>query len=511
MQVEDMLERAMAAVAQQDAEGAKLWFGQVLASQPRHAMALAGKGQALCWQKRVREGLVYLREAARQLEKTAQRDRNVTFILELAEQLHHWGDLDTAIRLARLAVRLAPNAPAPRNNLALYLLRVNRAEEALPHAEKALEYSSEHPACLNLWAILQARLGRLDAAVKGFRAVIAAGRDAAQTARAWAELVTVLDQQGAHDDAFGACMESKRLQRQLPDFKAIDEQAIYRRLVHNRTGFTESLTRRWSRADFLDDLPAPIFLMGFLRSGTTLTEQVLAAHPAIQTSDENGLIHDLAGKLGRMTQCGENLPQGVRQLTLAQARELRAHYWARVAAEYGYGRETLSKRFVDKVALNTMDVGLISALFPEAKIVFALRDPRDVCLSCFMQTFKPSSATINLLSWEGIARQYAAVMELWLAQRETLAPDYLEVRYEDTVHRFEETFRRVFAFLELPWTEAVSAYHEHVRGRYIATPSFAAVSQPLYATSAQRWRRYEPHFAPILPLLRPYLQAFGYA
>jgi len=503
-----MLDHAWQAVRTRDLEGTLYWFREVLSVQPKNAEALAGLGQALCWQDRIREGLDYLREAARHLEKHAKKNRDHRLVSQLAEQLHHWGDLDMAARLARVAVRLAPDSAASHNNLALYLLRVNRAADALPHVRKACGLQPDNPACQNLLAIVEAQLGQLAQARGRFEQVIAARRDPAQTARAWQELAAVLDKQGEYDQAFGACREAKTLQEQLADFQGVDRQALFRRIASYRAGFDPALLTRWSREEFADDLPRPAFLMGFLRSGTTLTEQVLSAHPGVVTSDENGLIHELTQKLREMTQCDEDIPTGLRGLGLDQARQLRAHYWQRVRAEYG--ADALQKCFVDKVALNTIDVGFISVIFPEAKILFALRDPRDVCLSCFMQTFKPSTVTINMLSWEGIARQYAAVMDLWLALRDFIAPKFLELRYEETVRDFETTFRGVFGLLGLEWTPEVAAFHEKAKSRYIATPSFAAVSQPLYTRSVGRWRCYEAYYTRVLPVLKPYLEAFGY-
>ena len=502
------MQRAWQAVGARDVAGTLHWFREVLKLDPKHAQALAGLGQALCWQEQVREGLGYLRQAAGELQKKALKSRDIRFVLELAEQLHHWGDLETSLSLARLAVRLAPGDPAANNNLGLYLSRMNRAEEAVPYVRKACQWSPDSPACQNLLATLEARLGQHEAARGRFERVIAQGRDLRQTARAWQELAGVLDTLGEYDGAFEACQKAKALQQDFPEFHAIDQAQVFRSIARNKAGFDRDLLRRWTRDEYADGLPAPVFLMGFLRSGTTLTEQVLRAHPQVFTSDENSLVNGLVRELGRMGGCGEDVPAGLRKIGIEAARTLRRFYWRRVEEEYG--AEALGKRFIDKVALNSIDVGLISTLFPEAKILFALRDPRDVCVSCFMQSFQPATATVNMLSWQGTARQYAAVMDLWLCLRADIAPGYVELRYEDTVSDFEDTFRRVFALLGLDWAPEVAEFHAHAKGRYIATPSFAAVSQPIYQRSVARWRHYEKHFADILPTLEPYLRAFGY-
>lgn len=171
----------------------------------------------------------------------------------------------------------------------------------------------------------------------------------------------------------------------------------------------------------------------------------------------------------------------------------------------------MHKQVVDKNALHTIDLGVISVIFPEAKILFALRDPRDIGISCFMQAFTLAPATVNLLSWEDIARQYAAVMDFWLALRGMIQPTYLELRYEDTVAEFEATYRRVFAFLGVEWFPDVAQFHERAKGSYISTPSFAAVSQPIYNKAVARWKCYEQQMTPILPLLERFITAFGYS
>jgi hypothetical protein len=115
-----------------------------------------------------------------------------------------------------------------------------------------------------------------------------------------------------------------------------------------------------------------------------------------------------------------------------------------------------------------------------------------------------------LTSLPAIARQYVEVMGYWLSIRNNMQPKYLELRYEDTVSEFELTFRRVFAFLNVDWFASVTKFHERAKGRYISTPSFAAVTQPVYNTSQKRWVNYQKHFVSIQPQLQPFIDAFGY-
>lgn len=504
-----LINNARSAISQGDFDSADHWFRQVLVSKPNHAEALAGIGQKLCWQRKRREGLTYLRQAARQVEKESAKSRDIGQLLELSGQLQHWGDLEFALKLAQLAVRLVPKSPVALNTLAMCFSRINRVDEALLASHKACQLLPDDPGCNTLLAILDTRQGRWDDARVRLTRITEQQHEPVQIARAYLELATVLDKQQQYDAAFTILNQAAALHQTLPEVSKTDKNRLFESIAKNKAGFDMALLTRWSIQELQGDaLPVPSFLFGFLRSGTTLTEQVLAAHPELFTSDENELIFELTQELAKVSGVADNIPAALRVCGVEDIRHLRRLYWQRVEEEYG--REAMSKRFIDKVALNSIDAGFISAIFPEANILFALRDPRDVCLSCFMQPFTVSPATVNLLSWEGVARQYAAVMDLWLHLREVIQPRYLELRYEDTVCDFEATYRRVFNLLNVEWRPEVTEFHQRAHGRYIHTPSFAAVSQPLYNSAVARWRRYESHFDGILPELHRFIEVFGY-
>lgn len=504
-----MLQRARREGEQGRHQEAEFWYRRVLDARPNDAHALAGIGQSLSWRGRRREGCDFLIRAARQLERQSAKNREPGPLIELSAQLQHWGAMDSAVRLAKLALKLAPSSPYAHNNLALALSRVSRNEEAAPSARKVCELLPGIPAPQILLSILDFRLGRHAEARERLEQVIATSRDPEQTARAWLELGTVLDKLKEYDAAFDALNKAAELHRSLPAYRKADLDRIFRIIACNHAGFDRDLLHAWPAETLrMDGLPSPCFLIGFLRSGTTLTEQVLGNHPEILASDESGLIFELTEVLGRLSGISGDVPAGLRKVGLEGVQKLRSHYWNRVREEYG--ESALRKIYVDKNAMNSIELGLISAIFPEAKILFALRDPRGVCLSCYMQAFGPAPATANLLSWEGIARQYAAVMDFWLAKRELIAPSWMELRYEDTVSDFENTYRRVFEFLGVSWHPEALAFHEKAKGRYISTPSFASVSQPLYATAVARWTRYQRHFEPVFPHLRRFIEAFGY-
>ena len=279
-------------------------------------------------------------------------------------------------------------------------------------------------------------------------------------------------------------------------------------VASNRASFERSVLGRWSAADFAEDRPAPAFVIGFMRSGTTLTQEVLGAHPEVFVSDEVDFISETLRELHRLNRARLGTADKLRQLDLAGARALRAFYWSKVEQRHG---QVAQKVFVDKFTMNTIDVGLINAIFPDARLVFVQRDPRDICLSCYMQLMVPSPTTVQLADWQNTARFYAQVMGWWQHIRPQLTCGVLEFRYEDAVTAFEPTFRRIFDFLGLAWDPRVAEFHRRAQGRHIATPSRAQVAQPLLTiSSVRRWREFASEFVPVAATLRPFVQTLGY-
>ena len=252
--------------------------------------------------------------------------------------------------------------------------------------------------------------------------------------------------------------------------------------------------------------PTPVFIIGFPRSGTTLLDQIMDAHKDVQVIEERPMINALRRVI-------ESLPGGfdkaLQNLRTPQIKRLRDLYRRELEKN---GADFSKRVIIDKMPLNIVHVPIIAAVFPEAKIILALRHPADSCLSCFMQDFVLNSAMMNFTSMASTVRLYDLVMGLWQRYEAHLDLNVQRVRYENLVADLRAEVSPVLEFLGLEWDEAVSdpAAHALARGT-IRTPSYSQVTQPIYSSATDRWRRYAPFIADDLPVLEKHIAYFGYA
>jgi hypothetical protein len=243
-------------------------------------------------------------------------------------------------------------------------------------------------------------------------------------------------------------------------------------------------------------------LLGFPRSGTTLLERVLTVSPQVIASEERETLTEATTEFMR----GPATLDRLAAISPTEADRHRALYWTRVRE---LGADPAGRVFIDKLPLNTIKLPLIAKLFPEAKILFAVRDPRDVVLSCFRQRFRVNPSMFEFLTLEGAARFYAQVMRLSELYRDRFALTVFEHRYEDLVSDFEGRAQDVCGFIGVDWTPDMRRFAERGARRSVATPSAAQVSRGLYDGAGQ-WRRYADQLAPVMDILAPWVERFGY-
>ena len=467
--------------------------GQPVPAANAYQAALAlDRGLAAAWFNLggVLVGTGQLKEAARcYQEVTAIDPGHGRAWCNLGVVCRNLGALEQAERALRRAVGTDARYALALANLAGVLETLNRTDEAAELADRAL--AEDPDSCLAglVRARLHRRAGELERARTRIDRAIISAKDPELRGRSLVESGALRDRLRETDAAFAAWSEGQALLSRLPSAAGIDRDA-WPALVERIRGATGRLLALPTAP--ADDGPAPIFMVGFPRSGTTLTEQILASHPGLTTAEERPFLDRALA--------GSGYPDGA-----VDPAAIRRGWRAQTA-----GVAVDGSPLVDKLPLNLVHVALIARAFPDARLVVSLRDPRDVCLSCFAQDFVPNEAMAQFFDLRRTAALYAGVMGLWLELREVLPIPWIELRYEELVADLPGRARRLTDFLDLPWDPRVLRYHEHAARRTVLTPSHQDVCQPIFTRARGRWRRYERHLAPILPTLRPLVAALGY-
>lgn len=248
---------------------------------------------------------------------------------------------------------------------------------------------------------------------------------------------------------------------------------------------------------------SPAFLLGFPRSGTTLLGVILASRPGAVVLEEKSLL-DAA--ISEYVQA----PDGPAKLAAATETDLerhRAEYWRQVERQ---GADTAGKLVIDQMPMNTIYLPLIRRLFPQAPIVFALRDPRDVVFSCFRRLFAPNRFMLEFHALDSAARLYDATMRLADISTRRLGVQMLDIKNETLVADFDAETKRLCRYLDLPWDDGIREFHKTARDRTLVTRSATQVRRGLSKDGVGTWRRYEEEMAPVLPVLEPWVKKFGY-
>ena len=250
--------------------------------------------------------------------------------------------------------------------------------------------------------------------------------------------------------------------------------------------------------------PMPAFLVGFPRSGTTLLDTMLGAHPDLRVMEEQPTVQALLD--GCLAQ-GFSYADDLCRLTPPVLGTLRQLYQRAARASGWDGMGGL----IDKSPFATAHLGLILQVFPGAPVIFLARHPCDVVLSCLMSNFEINSGTVHFARLGSAVELYCGVMELWQLYRARLPMRHHVLRYEDLVQQPEAELRRLLDYLGLPWSPRMLDYSEAARQRgRIPTPSYDQVVRPLYQQARGRWRRYAKYLQPHLAALGPHIEAFGY-
>jgi len=413
------------------------------------------------------------------------------------------GDIDSAVSAYERVLSLNPRQAEAWANLAQLRERLNQLQLASEAVERSLAIDPGNVMARLTASQIDGRLGKHESAINRLESLLSErGLSTTNEIVARGRLGDALDSLGRTSAAFRQYREANRLQAELlPADKETTASPYSLESVNRMTRFLGEL-EQWPCPDGSSDLPGPFFLMGFPRSGTTLLDRMLSAHPDVVSVEEQETLVD--------AQRDFLLPPHGTERLISISEDVRRTYEEAYRRRLADAAQQTAPVILDKLPLHTIFLPLINRLLPGSRVIFVVRDPRDVCLSCFMQRFELNTAMSHFLDLGTTASYYRAVMQLGLASLDRLPIRARLVRYESLITEPEPLLRELVSFLGLDWDPAVLRYREKLAGSRITTPSYRQVSQPLYRSSIGRWRRYAPELESVLPELQHLVSQLGY-
>lgn len=429
---------------------------------------------------------------------------------DLSIALAHVGRAEEAEKVLREDAE-AHSDPETIAHLAMLYERTNRVERAKEQFERIKRHLDDEDRELKLLALtVESSLALRDKDYRRAReavsALVALEPTPSSEANANFTLAGIADKEGKPDEAMrflerAHAFQFRQASEIAPDIALSDEEPL--RIAMQRMSGDECRFIQDRRGPSPNE--SPVFIVGFPRSGTTMLEQMLDAHPRFVAMDEQLTLQHC---IQQMQSTGLRYPRQLGELDESSLERIRASYWAEARRVVDLPRDAT---LVDKNPLNLLRLPMIMRIFPSAKVILALRHPCDVMLSCYMQNFRSPAFMTLCSTLERLARSYVHSMECWIHHERLLEPDLLTLRYEETVSGFTEQTRNIANFLGIADSRLLEDFQANASGKpYISTPSYAQVVEPVNSRAVARWHAYRKYFEPVFPIVRPIADHWGY-
>ena len=466
-------------------------------NHPDHLHAAYNLGRSLRATGRLEEALAPLQAAL------GEDDLTVPARYELATCLAGLRRRPEAIDHYQAIHALQPGNAQVAANLASLMERENRLDEAESWTGKALLMDPANETAQMTRAILDRRSGKYPEAARGLRSLIPEISNPVNCSIAWNQLGQCLEGQEDWDEAFDTFSESNLILKKhhagaLPDSRGPHGLQTLARI---QEWLQEDPMASWNDPA-THDTGGIALLVGFPRSGTTLLDRMLGAHPDIEVLEEKSLfslLHQDWSEPGTLEALTD-----VEEAQITDARNIYRREMSR------HRRQPQRSLVIDKLPLNLAYLFLIHRLFPEAPVIFLQRHPMDACISCYFQAFELEASMAYFLDIEKTAQYYNAVMQVAAPSMDQVGNPLHQLRYEDLVAEPNDQLTALLNFLALERHDSMLEYRQQAGSETSNTPSYQQVSQPLHSRSIGRWRHYSKQLESSLSLLQPWVKRFGY-
>ena len=439
--------------------------------------------------------------------------RNEELFIFAAELRGSMRDLRASLSTYEMVSKLNPDSAFAWLKSAEILERQNRLGDSRACLERALRLEPKSETARLREAVLLTRENRLDEAAQSLCDLLQSGlTDREVHWRAGHQLASVMDKLGNFSEAAQVWQASKqgmevnyaseiKLAREAFEIKA----AVIRKLTDD---LTPARIKSWREA--ASGTTQPHILGGHPRSGTTLLETILNRHSMLVSVEETTCLEN---EVFRAVYGSASAKPGLfdagflDRVSGASRRKAGSGY--RKAAQQFIDGGLRGRLLLDKNPMLTHFLGVALRFFPELKALILIRDPRDVCLSCYQQPVGVVASNVSWLRVEDVMKSYQDIMGVWLRLREVMSDGWHEVRYERLVEDTETEARKAVAFLGLPWEK--DALKSRPDERTIFSPTYADAIKPVYRTAVKRWENYGELLDPHLSLLDGIVRELGYS
>jgi tetratricopeptide (TPR) repeat protein len=473
------------------------YFEQAIKLNPKFSMAYCNLG--LAYNK-----INQFDKASENYLKAIESDpKNIVAYFNIGNLFKFKGDLDQAEKNFNKAINLNPNMIMAYNNLFEIFDRSNQFKKLENILNKAKQKFGDHPLVNFFVGIYEYKKKNYNEVIKIYEKIVLDKNDIGRITVKNELLAKSYDHIGNYDKAYESFQSANN---QINSFfqKKYNKENYINFINKRNEYFTLKNVKSWV-TEKEDEKETPIFLIGFPRSGTTLLDTILRSHPKVEVLEEKPVVDIFIRSLGKEI---NNDLNNLGKIGSSSVEKLRQIYFDNRNKYINFDSK---KIYIDKMPLNLIHVGEIVRIFPSAKFIFAIRNPYDVILSCFMQQFSPNDAMANLTNFDDATNLYDLVMNLWLKYNEILSIKVQIVRYENVVENFNESINNLLNFLGLEWDDKVKEYYKTAENRgMINTPSYNQVNMPLYNKSINRWKNYENKFLDNKKILNKWTKKFDY-